>query len=310
MTEYPLTNIDRDETIQCRAAVSLETVQSYADDMTEGAKFPPIDLYGTKDKAWIGDGWHRVEAATLLEWKSIPAVLRPGGRVDALKHALSANAVHGQRRTNADKRKCVQVALREFKDLSDRAIAKLCGVSQPFVGDMRPKERDNVYHLKRIGADGKQYPATRAPKAEDEADDDDDKPRVKSADEEMESQPKDEEPPRVRTADEIVKEEPKVPDRFDCRIELPGLHEHLRVAIRRFPKADRERVCSVVAHWCGTGELLSNKGIAPWEVLIRAGQYIAEREYIDPGSILPKPMSIGFEIDPETAKVASERLLQ
>lgn len=181
-SEYPLTNIDRDETIQCRAAVSLETVQSYADDMTEGAKFPPVDLYGTKDKAWIGDGWHRIEAADLLEWKSIPAVLRPGGRVDALKHALSANAVHGQRRTNADKRKCVQVALREFKDLSDRAIAKLCGVSQPFVGDMRPKERDNVYHLKRIGADGKQYPATRELKEE--------RPIVQSADEEMNAEPK------------------------------------------------------------------------------------------------------------------------
>lgn len=302
MTEYPLTNIDRDETIQCRAAVSLETVQSYADDMTEGAKFPPVDLYGTKDKAWIGDGWHRIEAADSLEWKTIPAVLHPGGRVDALKHAVSANALHGQRRTNADKRKCVQVALREFKDLSDRAIAKLCGVSQPFVGDMRPKERDNVYHLKRIGADGKQYPATRAPKAEDEADE---KPRVQSADEEMMKQPKSEERGAVgmyfaeaainqlKAIDKDDREREQAFEavgrwmnencgtrtkRFDCRVELPALHEHLRVAIHRHPKSERERTCSVIAHWCGSGELLDDKPIAPAEVLIRASQYITGQE--------------------------------
>lgn len=188
MKEYPLTNIDRDETIQCRAAVSLETVQSYADDMTEGAKFPPVDLYGTKDKAWIGDGWHRIEAADLLEWKSIPAVLHQGGRVDALKHALSANALHGQRRTNADKRKCVQVAMREFPKLSSREIAELCGVGNQMVSEMR-KVCDS--HTSTVtGKDGKQYPATRAPKAEDEADE---KPRVQSADEEMMNQPKSDE---------------------------------------------------------------------------------------------------------------------
>jgi len=66
--------------------------------------------------------------------------------------------------------------------------------------------------------------------------------------------------------------------RFDCRVELPALHEHLRVAIHRHPKSERERTCSVIAHWCGSGELLDDKPIAPAEVLIRASQYITGQE--------------------------------
>ena len=87
--------------------------------------------------------------------------MRKGGRVDALKYALGANAVHGQRRSNADKRRCVEIAVKEFGGLSSRAIAELCGVSNHFVDSIRPVEVGTV-PTSRTGADGKQYPATRA----------------------------------------------------------------------------------------------------------------------------------------------------
>lgn len=188
---YPLANIDRDQSIQCRAAVSNETVRSYADDMSDGAKFPPVDLYGTKDKAWIGDGWHRIEAGDSLEWKDIPAILHPGGRVDALKHALRANALHGQRRTNADKRKCVQIALQEFPKLADSAIGKLCGVDHKTVAIYRPKNLGNSQVEKRVGLDGKRRPAKLKRKlapttaAATAHNTEEDRPRVTTADQEM-----------------------------------------------------------------------------------------------------------------------------
>lgn len=159
-----LTSIERDTTIQCRAKICMETVNSYADDMTDGAKFPEVELFGTKDKCWIGDGWHRIMAADQIGAIDIPAKLNPGGRAEALKRALGANAVQGQRRSNADKRRCVEIAVAEFPKMSSRAIAELCGVSHPFVESIRPSEVVTVSNATRTTSDGRQYPSTRRPR--------------------------------------------------------------------------------------------------------------------------------------------------
>lgn len=90
--------------------------------------------------------------------------MRGGGRVDALKYALGANAIHGQRRSNADKRRCVEIAVAEFPKMSSRAIAELCGVSHPFVESIRPSEVVTVSNATRTTSDGRQYPATRRPR--------------------------------------------------------------------------------------------------------------------------------------------------
>lgn len=84
----------------------------------------------------------------------------PGGRIDALKAALSANAAHGIRRGNADKRRAVEIALREFGKLSSRQIAEMCGVSHEMVGRLRPLE-ESANAQTRTTADGREYPATR-----------------------------------------------------------------------------------------------------------------------------------------------------
>lgn len=60
-------------------------------------------------------------------------------------------------------------------------------VAESVVDAMRPKASGDSPNATRTTSDGRQYPATRAPKAEDEPDE---KPRVKSADEEMNAEPK------------------------------------------------------------------------------------------------------------------------
>ena len=87
--------------------------------------------------------------------------MRKGGRVDALKYALGANAVHGQRRSNADKRRCVEIAVKEFGGLSSRAIAELCAVGHQLVDQVRGP-LDESSNATRTTSDGRQYPATRA----------------------------------------------------------------------------------------------------------------------------------------------------
>jgi len=162
---FRLDRIEMDTSIQCRAQIDVALVSEYAERMTEGADFPAVVLFGTATKAWIGDGWHRVLAAQQVGAKDIRAEQHPGGRAEALKHALGANALHGHRRTNADKRRAVEIALTEFPKLSSRAVAKLCGVSPDLVDRFR---RDQVPETgtspePRTGADGKSYPAKREP---------------------------------------------------------------------------------------------------------------------------------------------------
>jgi len=88
-------------------------------------------------------------------------------------HVLSNGAKHNGatgkvsttetvRRTNADKRNCVVAALKEFPDLSNRALAERCGVSDMLVGNVRNQGQTKVQETcacKRIGRDGKKYPA-------------------------------------------------------------------------------------------------------------------------------------------------------
>ena len=76
-------------------------------------------------------------------------------------YSLGANQSNGLRRTNADKRHAVELALKEFPKLSDRAIAEMCGVSQPFVSEFRPKVITVITSETHTGKDGKEYPARR-----------------------------------------------------------------------------------------------------------------------------------------------------
>lgn len=163
-----ISNIELDESTQCRAEMRQEILDEYTQSMIDGDEFPAIEVYGTKDKCWIADGWHRVLAARQAAKEYIEANLHHGGRAEAVKHALQANAVHGVRRTNADKRRAVEVALQEFGNLSSRAIADMCGVSNRFVSNMRPETGVNGSHL--TGQDGKTYPSTKPENRSKEAD--------------------------------------------------------------------------------------------------------------------------------------------
>jgi hypothetical protein len=152
-----LEKINMDTSIQCRAGINVETVSEYAESMKAGEKFPAVILFGE----YIGDGWHRIMAARQAGLKHIDADCREGGRAEALKFALGANAANGLRRTNADKRRAVEIALAEFPTLSSRAIAELCGVSAPTVAVVMGTCKTFTPEPTVTGSDGKQYPASK-----------------------------------------------------------------------------------------------------------------------------------------------------
>ncbi len=169
IASIPLPAIEMDTSIQCRASIDTAVVNDYAERMTEGDKFPPVDLFGAT-QFWIGDGWHRVMAAKQIGALTIETNVHEGARRDALKFALGANAAHGHRRTNADKRRSVEIALLEFADLSSRALGELCAVDHTYVLRIKNEALGTNTNASAVTTtDGRQYPAKRITKAAEKA---------------------------------------------------------------------------------------------------------------------------------------------
>ncbi len=128
-----------DSGTQARVAVDPLVVDDYAAAYRAGAKLPPVIVFFDGETYWLADGFHRVLAALQAELKQLPAEVRPGTRQDALLFAAGANADHGLRRTNADKRRAVRLVLEvaEWRRWSDREIARRCRVHHDLVADVR-----------------------------------------------------------------------------------------------------------------------------------------------------------------------------
>lgn len=124
---------------QMRAELNPATIDEYAQAMQEGATFPPIIVYYDGSIYWLGDGFHRLAARKRLFEGAIECEVRSGTRRDAVLCAAGANASHGLRRTNADKRRAVETLLRdeEWAQWSDREVARRCGVHHDLVGRIR-----------------------------------------------------------------------------------------------------------------------------------------------------------------------------
>jgi hypothetical protein len=149
-----------------------DVVEDYCEKLQEGVVFPPVDVFYDGTYYWLADGWHRWDAAVAAGLKTIEAIVHHGGKRDAILFAVGANRAHGLHRTSEDKRKAVDLLLKdeEWVTWSDSVIAEKCGVSQPFVSKLRnelitvigsaaAKAKDKP----RKGKDGKSRKARNAP---------------------------------------------------------------------------------------------------------------------------------------------------
>ena len=152
-----IARVSRDGGTQSRAGLNDQVVAEYAEIVEEDPKkLPPIVVFYDGEKYWVGDGFHRVEAHIAAGKDMIVADIRQGTREDAIWYSCGANQAHGLRRTNADKRRAVEQALRLKPKLSDRAVAEHVGVSHTFVAKLRQVATDATSST-RTGADGKTY---------------------------------------------------------------------------------------------------------------------------------------------------------
>jgi hypothetical protein len=153
-----LSVIEIDPDIQPRAkGLDDPTVEKYREDVTNGDEFPPLVVYlEAKTKTHrLSEGFHRAEAYKRAGIKEVLCVIRVGTRRDARLNACGSNATHGLPRSNADKRRAVEMVLEDYPTWSNPRIAKNAGVSAEFVRKVRPAEPGET----RETSDGRSYAA-------------------------------------------------------------------------------------------------------------------------------------------------------
>jgi hypothetical protein len=149
ISHLPLAAIRTDGGTQIRAELNQFLIDDYAAALEQGALFPPIVVYFDGQDYWLADGFHRRAAFRQAGLTEISAEIHAGTRRDALLYAVGANANHGLRRSNADKRRAALLLLEdgEWCHWSDREIARVAAVSHEFVRTLRARVSVNACQL-------------------------------------------------------------------------------------------------------------------------------------------------------------------
>lgn len=134
-----ISKIRTDGSTQARASLDQDAIADYAEAYRAGAAMPPVMLFYDGAHYWLADGFHRLAAAKLAGLLQIQEEITPGSLDDAILYGLGANAQHGLRRTNADKRHAVEKMLKHpvWATWSNSEMARRCCVSPTFVAEVR-----------------------------------------------------------------------------------------------------------------------------------------------------------------------------
>jgi len=145
-----LAQVRTDGGTQPRVSMDEETLTAYVERMIlsstgsivdpEGGTWPPLEVFEDEhQQLWLADGFHRYMSAQKAGLTRFQARLHRGAQRDAILFSMGVNATHGKRRTNADKRRAVTIALQddEWGSFANARIAKLCKVSSSFVDKLR-----------------------------------------------------------------------------------------------------------------------------------------------------------------------------
>jgi ParB-like chromosome segregation protein Spo0J len=123
--------------------------------LAEVDHLPPIMVHA--ETMMVIDGRHRVLAARLRGENSIRARLFQGTEDEAFLLGVRANTTHGKPLSLAERLQAVSQILSTKPDLSDRAIAGICGLSPHTVANRR-RAGPTSDVAQRVGTDGRTRP--------------------------------------------------------------------------------------------------------------------------------------------------------
>ena len=131
---------------QSRVNLNQDTVGEYALALENGDIFPPVTTFFDGTDYWLADGFHRFAANVQIGARTVDVDVRVGTQRDAQFFSSSANNKHGLPPTRADRRHAAfkLLADAEWSKMSDRAIAKQCGIHHTTVGEYRSSLVDST----------------------------------------------------------------------------------------------------------------------------------------------------------------------
>lgn len=137
---------------QPRVKIDLDVIDEYAAAFENGDEMPAIDVFFDGAEYWLADGFHRYHGAKKHGMLTFSAKVHAGTLRDAVLFSVGANATHGLKRSNEDKRNAVTKLLKdeEWSKWSARAIADKCGVSHQFVINVRPETVSTVDTVSKV----------------------------------------------------------------------------------------------------------------------------------------------------------------
>ncbi|MCP4406853.1 MAG: hypothetical protein GY807_03675, partial [Gammaproteobacteria bacterium] len=272
-------------------------VDEYAEMMQAGVEFDAAQ--GVRDEngqVYVWDGLHRGEAAKIVG-VLLPVDIRSGTKQDAEWLALTANQRHGLRRSRADKRRVVRLALKHPNgaSLSNREIARHCGVNDKTVGKIR-RELEVTAEIPQLDkrtvtkADGRTYKIDTRNIGSNE---------LNEAKKEM--LPKDEPVSRVQPADTHFTDNKLVitlPDQDNTELALSTSSENSYMVERQShpcPRCGQDRIVGVNGskRWCiGCEATWKKEGDFLTEVTDRSGtpalRTLVQRRFLELLSHLDK----------------------
>jgi DNA-binding MarR family transcriptional regulator len=175
-TTIPIAQVRTDGGTQPRAGLDQDTLEEYTALVKRKYKnFPPIEVVYDGNEYWLWDGFHRFEAFKQAKKKDIKANVQQGTITDAQWLSYAANRTNGLRRSNEDKQRAVQAALRHSPERSDQVISDHVGVDRKTIAAHRKKleeAREIPITTERVGADERVYevPKSDDPEASDQSD--------------------------------------------------------------------------------------------------------------------------------------------
>jgi len=176
-----ISKIRLDGNTQPRVELDEWLIAEYKEAYQAGVTMPPLEVMFDGASYWLWDGFHRRWGAERAGLDKLPCNVTNGTREDAQWASYGTNVTHGLRRTNADKAKAVQSALKHpiGSTKSDNQIAEHCGVSNRMVAKYR-EELASAMKLSQVttrtGKDGKAYDTANIGKPRKSAEPVDDEP--------------------------------------------------------------------------------------------------------------------------------------
>lgn len=134
-----LSDIIVDGGTQARSELIQSLITKYADQMKEGAIFPPVVVFHDGDDYWLADGFHRYYAAKSLGHLEIQALVHGGDQRSAKLFGMEANRTHGMPMSAAEVRANIVTMLKdpEWGLWSLRKIADHVGASHMTVARVK-----------------------------------------------------------------------------------------------------------------------------------------------------------------------------